>query len=351
VKVALFVLLVHLVIKLVPLFAIFYVATMLAVVMAAATSWLQDRGLPRAVALTLVAVVAFGAVLVALFTIVPAMVGELRQLITDLPTMEQRLDRELPAAAPYIRKLISQLTAPMQPAKVDQWLSRGAMAGLFAIEALAAVFLTLILSVFLVLEGKRALAWLFSFAPLEQRHKLVRTAEEVEPVMRAYMRGQLILSSLAGGVALITLTSLHVSAAMPIAVLTFIGDFFPVVGFIASIVPAVLLALVVSPVAAIIVIVVYVAYHIVENYYVVPHVFGRAMRLSFLAVLVCFTVGAMLAGPFGAILILPIASAYPAIERIWLRPHLAPDTIPKHEAIEGEDAELAERVAEDVMKR
>src|SRR5712691_5061409 len=81
VKVTLFLLLVYLVIKLVPLLAIIYVATMLAVVMAAATSWLRDRGLPRAVALTLVGAVAFGAVLVVLFTIVPAMVGELRQLV------------------------------------------------------------------------------------------------------------------------------------------------------------------------------------------------------------------------------------------------------------------------------
>jgi len=200
-------------------------------------------------------------------------------------------------------------------------------------------------------EGKRAMAWLFSFAPEEQRRKLVETTEEVEPVMFAYMRGQLIVSTLSGSVAMVTLSLLHVPGALPLAVLTFVGDFFPVVGFIASTVPAMLLGLIVSPATAVIIIVVYAGYHLVENYYVVPRVFGRAMRLSLLTVVLSMSVGGLLAGPFGAILILPMAAAYPSIERIWLRPHLAPGTIPKHEAIEGEDQGRAERVAEDVLRR
>jgi predicted PurR-regulated permease PerM len=344
VKVALFLLLVFVVSRLLPLLAIIYVAGMVAVVMAAATEWLTKRGLAHALALTLVSVVVFGAVILFLVIIVPHMVAELRQLVTDMPRIAQRLDRELPAVAPYIRSVAAQIKTPSE-------LRTPVIAGWYAVEAITALFLMLVLAVFFVVEGKRALAWLFSFAPERQRRKLVQTVDEVEPVMLGYMRGQLIISSLAAMVVMITLSALHVPAALPVAVLTFVADFFPIIGFIATIVPAALLALVVSPIAAAVVVVVYGAYHLFEAYYLVPRVFGGAMRLSLLTVLLAFSAGALLAGPIGAILILPIAAAYPAIERIWLRLHLAPDTVPKHEAIEGKDEEQAERVAEEVMRR
>ncbi|MGZ5494017.1 MAG: AI-2E family transporter, partial [Thermoanaerobaculia bacterium] len=152
-----------------------------------------------------------------------------------------------------------------------------------------------------------------------------------------------------GGVAFGTLMLLGVKAAIPLAVLAFVGDFIPVLGFLASIVPAVLLALLKSPAAALIVVVAYVAYHLVENYFIVPRVYGKTLRLSTLVVVLSVTFGWMVAGSAGAVLILPLAAAYPSIERIWLRRHLAPDTIPKHDAIESDDPKRAERGADDVL--
>jgi predicted PurR-regulated permease PerM len=351
VKVALFLLLVLMAVKLLPLVAIIYVAAMVAVVMSAASDWLEKHRVGRTLALTLTATAMFACVLAFLLVVVPLMVGQLRQLVHDAPRIGQRLSGVMPAAGPYIQSIVAQVSSPLQPGKVNDWMSKGATAGWYAIVGITALFLTLVIAVYFVVEGRRALAWLFSFAPEEKRRKLVHTVEEVEPVMLAYMRGQLITSTLAAAVALGTLVPLGVPAAIPLAVLAFVGDFVPVLGFIASIVPAIMLALAVSPAAALIVLAAYVAYHLVENYYVIPRVYGKAMRLSTLTVLLSVSIGGIVAGPAGAVLILPIAAAYPPIERIWLRPHLAPDTVPKHEAIEGEDEERAERVAEDVMRR
>jgi len=113
--------------------------------------------------------------------------------------------------------------------------------------------------------------------------------------------------------------------------------------------PAVALALLVSPLAVVVVIAAYAAYHLVENYYVVPRIYGRAMRLSTLAVLFAVSFGGMVWGPAGAVLILPIIAAYSPIERIWLRKHLPADTIRKHDAMAGDDEEHAERVADDLL--
>lgn len=349
-QVALFLLLVFVVIRILPLLALLYIAAMVAVVMAAATRWLEKNHVRRGVGLTIIAVLIFGAVLLFLFVVVPAMFSELRDLISDAPKISQRLERQVPTAAPYIRSITAQATSKPDPNNQKQWLSRGVIAGWYAVEAITAIFLTLVVAVYFVIEGKRALAWLFTFAAEETRRKLVQTSEEIEPVMLAYMRGQLITSSLAAAVALVTLFALDVPAVIPLAVLAFVGDFVPVLGFLAATVPAVGLALLKSPAAALIVVAAYAGYHLVENYIVVPRVYGKAMRLSPLAVFLGVSFGGMVAGPAGAVLILPIAAAYPPIERIWFRRALAPDTIAKHDAIEGEDIEHAERVAEDVMR-
>jgi predicted PurR-regulated permease PerM len=349
VKVALFLLLVMVTIKIVPLLAVIYVAAMLAVVMAAAVAWLEKKGIRRGVGLTMIAVAILACVLLFLFVVVPAMFGEIKGLIHNAPQIAQRLERQMPAAAPYIKSITAQATSPPKPGIQNEWLARGAIAGWYAVEAIMAIFLTLVIAVYFVMEGRMALAWLVSFASDVTRKKLVLTADEIEPVLLAYMRGQLITSTLAGAVALVTALTLHIPGAIPLAVLAFIGDFVPVLGFIAAIVPALALSLLVSPLAPVVVIAAYATYHLIENYYVVPRVYGRAMRLSTLAVLLTVSFGGLVYGPAGAVLILPLAAAYPPIERIWLRRSLAPDTISKHDAMEGDDEARAERVADDVL--
>ena len=349
VKVALFLLLIMILMKVVPLIAIMYIAAMLAVVMAAAADWLEKHRVRRGIGLTLIAAAIFACVLLFLFVVVPMMFTQLKDLVQHAPQIAARLERQIPSAAPYIKSISAQATSPPQPGRQSEWLARGAVAGWYAVEAIAAIFMTLVMAVYFVVEGKIAMAWLVSFASEEKRKKLVLTAEEIEPVLLAYMRGQLITSSLAAAVALTTALVMHIPAAIPLAVLAFVGDFIPVLGFLMAIVPALALALLVSPLAVFVVIAAYALYHLVENYYVVPRVYGRAMRLSTLAVLLTIAFGGMVFGPAGAVLILPLAAAYPPIERIWLRRHLAPDTIPKHDAMEGDDAERAERVADDVL--
>ena len=147
------------------------------------------------------------------------------------------------------------------------------------------------------------------------------------------MRGQAITCCLCGGMALTTLTLLHIPAAVPLAVLAFVADLVPVIGTIVMIIPAVLLAFAVSPLKALIVLVVYLAYHLTESYWIIPRVYGRQMRLSTLTVLLAVTVGGVLQGAIGAVLILPFVAAYPVIEELWLAPRLG-DTVDEHERIE-----------------
>ena len=350
VKIALFALLVFCAIKLFAVLEMLFVACLFAVVLLASTEWMERHGVPRTAGLTLNSLIAFGLIAVVLLVVVPGTIAEIQQLVHRAPQIAQRISTAVPAAAPYMKTLAAQFGRAPQPGNLQQWLSRGALAGYYAIEAITALIFVLVIAIYLVIEGKQTLAWLFSFAPEGHREKLVRTVEESQPVLLAYMRGQLITSGASAVTTFATLALLHVPGALPMAILSFLGDLIPVVGFIVATIPAVLLALIVSPKAALITLAVRIAYQLYQDYILTPQVYGRAMRLSTLTVLMSIAVGGALAGPVGAILLLPVAAIYPPVERIWLREKLADDTVEKHEAIESEDPEKAEEAADEVLK-
>ncbi len=138
---------------------------------------------------------------------------------------------------------------------------------------------------------------------------------------------------LCGGVLLHWLEVLHVPAALLLALLAFVADFIPVVGFFLSCLPAMAMAATQSSATALAMVPIYLTYHVIENYILTPRVYAGRLRLSNLAVLLALAVGAELAGVMGALVALPVAAVYPTIERLWLREAFGDEVIEEHRAI------------------
>jgi predicted PurR-regulated permease PerM len=268
---------------------------------------MERHGARRAVGVTAVAIVLFGAVAAFFLFLVPPMTREVAEAARRWPQYAGRILHAVP---------------PLP-------------AGKFALAGLTALIFVLVVAIYLLVEGRRAFAWLASFAPKRDRARIERTARETSGVVLAYMRGNVITSVICAVYVVIVMTALHVPAPLLLAVIAFIFDFVPVVGTIVMTVPAALLALTVSPTRSLVVVGAYLAYHLIENYLIIPRVYGSQMRLSTLTVLLSVTAGGILQGAIGAVLALPVAAAYPIIERIWLRGHLPPDTVERHEEIES----------------
>jgi predicted PurR-regulated permease PerM len=200
-------------------------------------------------------------------------------------------------------------------------------------NAVLSIGVALVLTIYMLLDGRRTVEWLIAFGAPDQRPRLRETAAQARIAVLAYVRGNLVTSVLAALCAYAALLLLQVPAALLLAVLAGILDFIPVLGIILSTVPAMILGLTVSPWTAAGVVIYYGAYHLFESYYLTPKVYGRELRLSSLAVITAFAVGATLAGVVGALVVLPIAAMYPAIERIWLGDRIGP-TVEAHARIE-----------------
>jgi predicted PurR-regulated permease PerM len=326
------------------------IAVLVAVTLVPAALWLQRRGLSHGWSVGVIALVILALVIGTMALLVPAMSAQVTELVKRLPEIGQRVSHDIPAAAPLVAHLQQRLNKTPAASEISQWMNRGLTVGRYAVEGLTAFLFVFVVSMYLLLEGKAAFAWLISFAPHERRERLRATSREVSKVILSYMRGQFITCVLCGAFALGVLLLLRVPAALPLAAIAFVFDLVPVVGTIIMMAAPALVALTISPSRALLVVAAYLFYHLLENYVIVPRVYGKQMRLSTLTVVLAVTVGGTLQGIIGAVLALPIAAIYPIIERIWLRDHLAADTARDHAAIESEDDERSENAANRIAR-
>lgn len=311
-----------------PLVMILIVAIVLAIALDPVVRWLEDRRVPCAIGAT-ITVLVLTAVVVGFFWLAGAsLAGQAQQLGARFSTFENQALASLPSwVADAIRRQGGSAAS-------GQWTGYALDAGRLMLTAAIAAVLALILTIYLLVEGRRTYAWLAAYAPPAQRERVHVTAREACRAISAYVIGNIVTSILATVYTMIVLSLLHVPAALLLAILAGVFDFVPVLGFICSALPAVLLAMSVSATAALTVAVLYVAYHLTENYYISPKVYGDRLRLSNLAVILAFAVGAEIGGIVGALVALPLAALYPVIESVWLRAYLKREALETHRRIE-----------------
>lgn len=174
-------------------------------------------------------------------------------------------------------------------------------------SSLLNILLTLVVSIYLLVDGNRAIKWIRKNTPHSRREQMNSTLDSLQRVVGGYIRGQIVLCSVIGIVVGIGLFLLGFPYAALLGVLTFITEFIPVLGTIFAGATAVLLALTQGWVIAVEVLVFFVVVHIFEGYILAPRLVGKAVQLNPAIMLIALTAGSELFGPFGAIFAAPTA--------------------------------------------
>jgi predicted PurR-regulated permease PerM len=308
------------------------VAVLLAVTLDPVVARIERWRLPRWAAASIVGVVLLAAIGGFLYLTWSSLSSQASMVGARLQAFEASVAGRLPGP-------VQSAFGNEQGSGIESYLAPMAMRLIRAItSAVVVVALAFVLTIYLLIEGRRTYQWLLAFVPHRRRAKVHEMACESHRVIFGYVAGNVATSVFATIFVLVTLSVLDVPAALLLAVVAGICDFIPVVGFILSVMPALVLALSVSTKAAAIVLVCYLAYHGIENYLIAPYVYGDRLELSNLVVVLAFAVGAELAGVIGALIALPLAAAYPAVERIWLRDTVGGETVREHRAIERRSA-------------
>jgi predicted PurR-regulated permease PerM len=297
-----------------------------------AVELLQRRRVPRAVGAS-GSVALLTLLIVGFFMITGASLGrQAKDVGARIGEIQQDIGDKLPSR---VRDSLFRAGGALNVADLATHLVN---AGRLVVSAAIVAILVLILTVYLLIEGRRTYTWLVAYAPPAHRARVDVTARAARKAIHGYVVGNVATSVFAAVVVFVALSLLHVPAALLLAVLAGIFDFVPVLGFICSALPAVALGLTVSVAVGVAVVAIYGAYHLAENYYIGPKVYGDQLKLSNLAVIIAFAVGAEIGGIAGALLALPFAALYPVIENVWLKDYLGRDAIETHRRLQNDSS-------------
>jgi predicted PurR-regulated permease PerM len=213
------------------------------------------------------------------------------------------------------------------------------------------VIIVAVLSIYLLLDGPRAIGWLRRNAPMIQRERTHFFLDTLERVIGGYIRGQLIMSSTVGLLVGVGMTLLGVPYGVLLGVVAFILEFVPIIGTILSGVLCVLLALSKGWLIALFVLIYFIVVHVLEGDILAPRIVGRAVGVHPAVSLFALLAGAELFGIWGAVLGSPLAGLIQAVLvtvwQDWRTNH--PEQFPEDEEAaeqhgEEEEAEDAEEI-------
>jgi predicted PurR-regulated permease PerM len=305
------------------------IAVIIAVALEPAVRAGERRGWPRWVSAWTLVLAIVGTLVGFLIITWSSLTSQAQDLGAQLAMVERELEQRAPTA-------VVQAIRRAPPADASMLGPYVMAVGRSLLAAIAAFVLAWVIVAYLLIEAEPTYRWVRGFVPERLRSRFDRTANEASEAARGYVIGNVTTSVCAGAYFYGWLALLHVPAALLLALLAFVADFIPVVGFVLSCLPAMAMAATQSATVALAMIPIYAAYHAIENYLIAPRVYGNRLRLSNLAVLLAFAIGAQVGGVMGALIALPVAAVYPTIERLWLRGALGADVVQEHEAIAEE---------------
>jgi predicted PurR-regulated permease PerM len=296
-----------LLIRLWPVFLVLVVALLIVGTMSPSVSWMEARRVKHGLGIAIVFTLFFVVATLAIVLTIPSLLAQASALIEQEPAFRAHL-------SDYLAR--SNLTAP-----IAEWLRNvkyeaissgiSAMAFNFSMrifEITAYGFSAIFLALYIMIDRNRLRGWLFSVVPRSHHIRLARVMMNLETIVGAYIRGQLITCLLIAIFSFVLLLACGVPNAMALAVFAGVADVLPYVGAFLSIGPMVIAALARGPVVVAVVLIIMLAYEEFESRVLVPRIYGRALRLPASVVLFALLAGGTVMGILGALLALPVAA-------------------------------------------
>ena len=189
-------------------------------------------------------------------------------------------------------------------------IAGGVIGGAYlAIEIVAGILLTLVLAFFFLKEGDRMWPWVVGLFPPLARTRVDDVGRIAWATLGGYLRGVTIVALFDAVFIAIALWLIGVPLIIPLALLTFVGGFFPIVGAFTAGAAAALVALVSNGfVDALLVVAAVTAVQQIESNLLQPIVVSRAVKIHAVAVLLAVTAGAVVWGIVGAFLAVPLVA-------------------------------------------
>lgn len=292
------------------------VSAFLAIGLNPAVTWLQRHRVPRALAVTVVALATLGFLVGIVFAVGPPIVEQGGQLINKAPDYIEQLKQNQTLNELNERfNVLDRLSEAVSGSFAANAFG-GVLGGLGLLaSALFNVVTGFVLTLYFLAGFNRLKSGAYSLVPASRRERAERLGDEMLGRIGKYLSGALTIALIAGSAAFGFASITGVPYALALALVVALTDLIPQIGATLGAIVVVAVAFTVSVPVGIAAIVFFIAYQQLENFVIYPQVMKRAVHVSDLAAIVSALLGAALLGVVGALLAIPVCAAVQLLVR------------------------------------
>ncbi|HMD52545.1 MAG TPA: AI-2E family transporter [Solirubrobacteraceae bacterium] len=305
---------------------IFIVATVIALILNPAVSFIQRRGLPRGPAVLTVYLAFFLTLTVIGVLLANPISNQVASFARDVPHLVKQANKTLAELQSSLNRdglhvhFIAQGETALQT--LGDKIVKGSSSivsfggGLLTevVEAGFDVLLVFVLSVYMLLYGQRIGRLVRRHMPPGDGTPADDYPTLVQNAVSRYVGGQLLFSVIMGATATLALYVFGLLGIFPdgkrfavvFGVFYGVMELIPYIGPIVGALPAVLVALFTDPISALWVGLLFVGLQQLEGHVVAPQIFGHTLRINPLLVIFTLLLGLQVEGFVGALIALPI---------------------------------------------
>jgi predicted PurR-regulated permease PerM len=297
----------------------FIIGMGLAYVLAPTVNLLEEKKIPKIVAILICLLPVIAVIPVLVFFIISGLVDEMQGLITKMPDLIQQIQTYFRAVLNKLAEVGIEIDPNLLTNTITTQL-KNIVAGVFAtigqigkgVESIIIVMYNLIvipLSAYLFLADRdRIMDWFRNLFSRRDARRIDGFIERLNHSLARFFRGQLVLMVIVGFIVGFALWILGIKYYLLLGFVAGICNLIPNIGYILSFLPAVLIGLT-SPdplVNLTKILAVYAGEQLVENLYLGPMIIGRASKLHPIVVMIALIVGGTAFGIWGVLLAIPI---------------------------------------------
>lgn len=284
--------------------ALFFFGIVIAEALTPVVGWLVNRRLSRGTAIVVVYLTILILVVLAGWLVLPPVVHQVTQGAKQLPS-------QLRGAEAYITTHTGVSTSALNSAATNAATTVATKYTALPIHIVTGLFdvvLIYFLSIYWMFASPALKRFFVSFFPEPKQEKVVEVLRLMGHDMGGYMRGSVISGFVTGVLAYFGLLIVGVQFALALGVLTFFGEFIPVIGVVIVGAIVVSVSLFQGVTFAVLALVVYVIILFLESHLISPNIMRSQTTVSQVLILFAVVSGYEVAGILGALVAIPLSA-------------------------------------------
>lgn len=282
------------------------------------TLMLFDKyGFPRLLSVSLVYLFLFISTGLILYIIIPPVVEQIANIITNIPVLIDKLPESV---SPYVyNKIISNQANLFNYSAQIKNIGQQFLEYIISFfGSITTIIMVLVVSFYLLLKHDSVEETFFSFITSDKKNQTIKIYQKISEKLGLWFRNRVVLSVLIGFFVFIALALLNVPYALTLGIIAGILDIVPIIGpIISTIVIAIMITVTGFWWQLAVMLAVIILLHQIEDNIIGPKLMGKVTGLSPVIIILVFAIGAKLGGMIGAVLAIPIAAGVYVLIQEW----------------------------------